>query len=331
MKEFTNPLPLLPVAEVAKRPKKILFVGKPYVVWKAGDRYFASSASCAHRGADLSEGRVCDRLLECPYHGWTLAADGQLFSPFENRSKGKRDVFPLTSRFGFLWLNGDEHHFQELQAAGGEFIGPLMFRFKAPLHITLDNFCDGAHLPYVHARNGANRAQVGETRFEWSEDAQGVNIVFDYAQRPRTILSLFNLFLKTRWHVEARVEFDPIRVKYTIYWYRPRTKTILNGVNGNTFYLYPAAQGETAAPCLVFQRIPAYLRPFKWLVGRILRKMTQDLMYEDVEMASRILAHQTGFEGLKLEKFDAPIVRVRQRMLESDPFAMGTKSGSAVD
>ncbi len=217
MNQITTPLPLLEASKVKDVPVKFTFSGSPYVAWKTSEGYFAASASCPHRGADLSKGRVCGKALQCPYHGWTLGADGKVTSPAEQKSKGTVPVYRLTPRFGFLWLNGDDSYFAALEAQRGDFIGVVLFTFKAPLHVTVDNFCDGGHLPYVHRRNGANEALAPDTKFEWEEREDGIDIVFDYPQRPWTINSLFNYFLRTRWYVKASVDFHPIRVTYTIY------------------------------------------------------------------------------------------------------------------
>lgn len=321
MKGITTPLPLIEASRARHGPCKLVLADEPYVLWRAGDRWLAASAVCPHRGADLSTGRVCGEALTCPYHGWAVGADGDLFSPFENTAKGHVAVYPLTERFGLLWLNGDEAHFEALARAGGEYFGPMTFAFEAPLHVTVDNFCDGTHVPYVHARNGANPDQVDETTFAWHEDDLGVTIAYDYTQRPGTIMTLLNGFRRTRWSITARIEFRPIRVQYTISWYVLGSRRVLNGINGNTYYFYPAKAGHTTAICLLFQQeIPAHLRPFKRVFARVLRRLTRDLIEEDMALAARILATGTSFAGCRLERFDAPIVRVRQRLLETQEF-----------
>jgi phenylpropionate dioxygenase-like ring-hydroxylating dioxygenase large terminal subunit len=299
---------------------KLVLGGEPYVVWRTDAGCFITHAVCPHRGADLSTGRVCGTSLECPYHGWTIAPDGGLFSPFEGKGKGHARVHALTERFEVLWLNGDEAHFAALKQAG-DFFGPLTFAFDAPLHITVDGFCDGAHVPFVHARNGAAPSQARETTFSWEEDDAGVSIHYDYSQRGGTIFSLLHAFRKTRWSVLARMEFRPLRVQYTIAWYLPASRRVLHGTNRNTYYFYPAAPGKTTGICLLLHRgLPRWLGPLRPVFGWMLRRLTVDLMREDLAMVGRVLNTDPGFAACRLEAFDAPVVRVRKRMFESAEF-----------
>ena len=326
IKNISYPIPLIDSDKVRHKPTKVTICEKPYVAWSTRSstsgkvKYFITSAVCPHRGADLSFGKVCGEKLECPYHGWTVDGQGQTTSPFEKKLKGHTDVFELQDRFGFLWLNGNEDYFNNLQKPNFEFLGPIIYKFNGPLHTTLDLFADGTHLPFVHDRNGPNREQVDETKFEWSESDGGFNVSFDYAQRPFTLINVLQFFIKTRWHVDARIDFLPLRVQYHIYWYRPKNKKIMNGKNGNTFYFYPSEKNVTMAPCLVYQEIPAFLKPLKFLLRPLILNMTNHLLQEDVDMISKILESRVDFIGQKLETYDAPIVKIRKRLLADHGF-----------
>src|SRR5438094_706297 len=56
--------------------------GEPVLVARGADRRLrAFSNVCRHRGALLAEARPCQGpVVRCPYHGWTYALDGSLFS-----------------------------------------------------------------------------------------------------------------------------------------------------------------------------------------------------------------------------------------------------------
>jgi isorenieratene synthase len=51
------------------RPRRMQVEGRQLVVWRAGSQLMAASDACPHMGASLSEGRVCDGKLVCPWHG----------------------------------------------------------------------------------------------------------------------------------------------------------------------------------------------------------------------------------------------------------------------
>jgi phenylpropionate dioxygenase-like ring-hydroxylating dioxygenase large terminal subunit len=53
-------------------------LGTRVVFWKGVgvQEWFAAVDECPHRLAPLSEGRVVDGGLECPYHGWQFEGAG---------------------------------------------------------------------------------------------------------------------------------------------------------------------------------------------------------------------------------------------------------------
>ena len=59
-------------------PVAARLLGEDLVLWRSSSGLFAWRDLCVHRGTRLSLGRVVDgSRLECPYHGWTYAADGR--------------------------------------------------------------------------------------------------------------------------------------------------------------------------------------------------------------------------------------------------------------
>ena len=54
------------------QPQRCEILGTRVVFWKGVgvQEWFAAVDECPHRLAPLSEGRVVDGGLECPYHGW---------------------------------------------------------------------------------------------------------------------------------------------------------------------------------------------------------------------------------------------------------------------
>jgi phenylpropionate dioxygenase-like ring-hydroxylating dioxygenase large terminal subunit len=52
--------------------------GVPRVLWRDGaGRAAMLEDRCPHRGAPLSQGRVCDGAITCPYHGWRFDGAGR--------------------------------------------------------------------------------------------------------------------------------------------------------------------------------------------------------------------------------------------------------------
>jgi phenylpropionate dioxygenase-like ring-hydroxylating dioxygenase large terminal subunit len=60
------------------RPLGVRRLGRALALFRGPDgRVAALDATCPHRGADLTRGRVRDGALECPYHGFRFAPGGR--------------------------------------------------------------------------------------------------------------------------------------------------------------------------------------------------------------------------------------------------------------
>ncbi|HET8935972.1 MAG TPA: DUF5914 domain-containing protein [Polyangiales bacterium] len=56
-------------------PRRMQVQGLWLVIWRSGSRLMAARDVCPHMGAALSEGRVCDGKLVCPWHGLALGPE----------------------------------------------------------------------------------------------------------------------------------------------------------------------------------------------------------------------------------------------------------------
>ncbi|EGF91699.1 rieske 2Fe-2S domain protein [Asticcacaulis biprosthecium C19] len=62
--------------EVGAKPHGVKVAGVPVVLWRGREGLKAFLDRCPHRNYPLSEGRVEDGRLVCPYHGWSFTGDG---------------------------------------------------------------------------------------------------------------------------------------------------------------------------------------------------------------------------------------------------------------
>ena len=85
MSSITNVTPQLrrtwhPIGRVetfGDEPTRVEVIGEGYVVVRLDGRLEAFLDVCPHRNARLSDGRLVNGLIECPYHGWRFDADGR--------------------------------------------------------------------------------------------------------------------------------------------------------------------------------------------------------------------------------------------------------------
>jgi phenylpropionate dioxygenase-like ring-hydroxylating dioxygenase large terminal subunit len=62
--------------DVRRRPVQRIVAGIPVALFRSAGRIGALVDRCPHRNFPLSQGRVSDGGLTCPYHGWRFAVDG---------------------------------------------------------------------------------------------------------------------------------------------------------------------------------------------------------------------------------------------------------------
>lgn len=62
--------------DLRRKPLQVMYEGRPVVLFRTSGGIAALDDRCPHRLVELSKGRVTDDSIECPYHGWRFAADG---------------------------------------------------------------------------------------------------------------------------------------------------------------------------------------------------------------------------------------------------------------
>ncbi len=68
------------------RAKLFTFKGKSIAIYKYDDKISAVDNYCKHQGGPLSEGKIIDGCITCPWHGWQyLPENGQSPPPFQEK------------------------------------------------------------------------------------------------------------------------------------------------------------------------------------------------------------------------------------------------------
>lgn len=62
--------------DLGARPIARTVANRPIVLFRSGGKAVAFQDRCPHRNYPLSEGRVSDGAIQCPYHGWRFGPDG---------------------------------------------------------------------------------------------------------------------------------------------------------------------------------------------------------------------------------------------------------------
>ena len=139
--------------------------GENLVLWRGKNReVICLSDKCAHRGAALSIGKLCDNgdKIECPFHGLRYDASGQCtIIPASGKNtpvpeRFKVVSYPTCEKHGFIWLWWGEIQVEYPPIPFFQDIDKK-FSYKThtevwPVHYSraIENQLDVVHLPFVH-------------------------------------------------------------------------------------------------------------------------------------------------------------------------------------
>lgn len=119
---------------------------------------------CPHRNAPLSEGRIVQGCLQCPYHGWKFNSLGEcveipgLIHPISKEKKPSVEAFEILEQDRLIWirLKKPEGSIDRLplRMLGLDEIGNHAFFFQSSSSTqmlnALENLLDGTHTHFVH-------------------------------------------------------------------------------------------------------------------------------------------------------------------------------------
>jgi phenylpropionate dioxygenase-like ring-hydroxylating dioxygenase large terminal subunit len=177
--------PVARPAEVTEQPLRVVLLGEPWVLFRAGGDIVAFADRCPHRSSPLSLGHCTDGVLQCAYHGWRFDSAGRCV---EIPALGVGATLPPAARLsppaglvtahGVVFLAPEDPvaplgtipEADDPTFASGEL--PTL-RARASAGLLADNFLDVAHFPFVHAGTfGADEAArvppYSVTREGWS-------------------------------------------------------------------------------------------------------------------------------------------------------------------
>ncbi len=91
------------VSEIeVSRAKLVEIEGESIAIYKAEGKLHAVSNFCSHQGGPLSEGKVVDGCITCPWHGFQYKlVDGCSPPPFEEKIK----TYPIRVEEGTIWVD----------------------------------------------------------------------------------------------------------------------------------------------------------------------------------------------------------------------------------
>jgi len=213
------------VADLSKsEPTPFTLLGRDIVIWwdKNASTWRVFDDKCPHRLARLSEGRVAeDGLLECPYHGWAFAGNGDCQRIPQQVADGKAETskracvasLPTIEKQGMLFVYPGKAEnaaltkvpiVEAIEENPDEWICINTFRDLPYDALTLlENVLDASHVPYTHHRTVGNRSYAAPVELEVTESGKhGFKGVWQEGPRKGTLGRQDTTFIAPNlmWH-----------------------------------------------------------------------------------------------------------------------------------
>lgn len=171
--------------KVGKRPLAVTVLDVPLVLARAADgKVLVFEDRCPHRQVPLSCGRMTERGLQCPYHGWTFGGDGKVVAmpglgPDTPMSAVSARAIRCQEHNGLVWVRLAEAGEEEgdapdtppasmIRGLPGSTSQPWQAYWKTGIVDAIENFLDPLHTHTLHPglvrRDGTRRPVQASVR-----------------------------------------------------------------------------------------------------------------------------------------------------------------------
>jgi phenylpropionate dioxygenase-like ring-hydroxylating dioxygenase large terminal subunit len=214
-------------ANVGRKPVRTMLLDRPLVLVRMdGKSAIGFQDRCPHRHAPLSQGKVVDGMLQCPYHGWRFDQSGALRAL---PGAPKDACIPAVSARnvavieydGVIWARYAEESDNDLPGRVRA-LAPENRKFlwqttwQANVVDALENVLDPLHTHFVHA--GLVRRQSARDPIDVNVRTDPEGFVVDYQGQSAQSGLLYRLFESPR---EAeRASFSTAGTAQLHYYYR---------------------------------------------------------------------------------------------------------------
>lgn len=167
-------LPVLKSSKLKNKPIHVTVMGEHLVLFRSKDNISALKDRCPHRNVPLSEGRVVEGCIQCPYHGWMFDASGTCqrqpgLDPSNECRSYKVQSYDASEKAGLIWIRLKSKKTEKEPVIAPHITSPdyntqiWTTYINATLPNALENFLDGTHTHFVHAgliRSEAVRKEI---------------------------------------------------------------------------------------------------------------------------------------------------------------------------
>jgi phenylpropionate dioxygenase-like ring-hydroxylating dioxygenase large terminal subunit len=235
--------PVIPLSELANGPKPFELLGEKIVLWLDGQgKPAAVRDRCCHRSARLSQGKIIDGNIRCPYHGWSFDRSGacvkvpQLTHDLIPRTY-RVDGYRCEERYGYVWvcLSDPLLPIPKISEASDPQFRQI-HEFYEVWHCAglrlMENSFDNAHPHFVHSSTFGVEQEPVPPEPDFFEET-------DFGLRMKYVLPVFNSDVqKQNLQMEAT---RTVRISEGT-WFMPFIRTLkISYPNGLTHLIFTAA------------------------------------------------------------------------------------------
>ena len=164
LRSYWQPIAAAEEMPIGGDPLPLTIMGEELVLFRDDkDRLGLIGLRCAHRGTDLSYGRVEDGGLRCLYHGWLFDINGKCIDqpaqPADKKfcDKVKHPAYPVQEKGGAIWAymgEGQPPLIPDLQFLTAPDANRQVFRTIQMCNWLqgLESVLDPCHTTYLHRR-----------------------------------------------------------------------------------------------------------------------------------------------------------------------------------
>jgi phenylpropionate dioxygenase-like ring-hydroxylating dioxygenase large terminal subunit len=315
--------PVLSSRQLRRKPVAVRLHATDIVLFRtASGQIGALDNCCPHRRMKLSLGRVIGERLQCTYHGWTYDCQGAGQSPGTPKLYAAARPFDALESHGVIWVKSADSQpefpqFPTLAKDGYFHLCTLHHEIKAPLEVTVDNFCEIEHTPTTHAFFGYALNTMHEVQVRFETTANTVRVINQGP--PKRMAWIYRQLLAVRssylFYDDWTTYFSPVYSVYDHWWADPKTgKECL--VRWKLFIFFtPRDAGTTQLTTFVFtkSRYPGptgCMRVARWLLRR---KIDYEICL-DKRILEGLADQSSNVEGMKLSRFDKVLALNRERI-----------------
>jgi phenylpropionate dioxygenase-like ring-hydroxylating dioxygenase large terminal subunit len=322
-RELNHWHPVLPAKQLRQRPAAVRLHGTNIVLFRTtSGQIGALEDCCPHRRMKLSLGKVINDRLQCAYHGWTYDCRGVGQCPATPNQHVTARRFDAVEQLGAIWVKAAESQpefprFPTLAGDGYFHLCTLHHEVKAPLEVTVDNFCEIEHTPTTHAFFGYELSRMAEVQVRFETTPESVRVLNHGP--PKRAAWFYRLLLGIRADYlfcdDWTTYFSPVYSVYDHYWADPAT-----GKEGMVrwklfIFFTPRDEGTTLLTTFAFtkSRYPGpagCMRAVRWLLRR---KIDHEIRL-DMRILEGLADQSANIEGMKLSRFDKVLALNREHI-----------------